>query len=1382
MKRPLLLYVGVGLAYAAGSQLAFTWFGADGTGASFFPSAGVTLAALVLTRRRQWPIVLAAAGTAEFVLDQLHGIELVPTLGYVAANLTEPLVGALLLTALVKARVDLSRTRDLSLFVVCAVIAGPAAGAVLGATTKVVLSDGEGWLPFAGQWLVGDGLGVLVVAGSVLALRTDPPQAFGPLRVAEGLFHAGLALAATVVVFWLDWLPLVYVPIALLVVIAFRVGTAGVALTGAGVAFLAAEATSEGHTFWDTLEITPATGVVYLQLALLVLVASSLTLAAEIAQRERAAAAWASADAARKESFTMAVHAERLRSLAEAVGHATTTKEVAAVLEEYGFGGVVGLPPLDSYGEGTERYLRESAGRIARDAYARVQLLETERAARTRAELLERHAKRLAAATTVGEVAVATVSLVEQAGIEIAGVERRHGDVVEVLAVTGVSQAAIDRYSDYPLAADTPGAAAIRAGAVVEVGSAEEFDRCFPASADLRAQHGVQAIIAIPLRDGAGKVTGALSAALADPALLDDELRLLLGGIAEQTGLALERAASFVAEQAAREHAEELERRASLLQQVTAALAAARTTEELGTAVVTQLIPAVGGMGGSIFVLAEDGALHLVAADSCSSDVLDRFTVMQLDHVVPATDAVRSGEPLLYGVRDDMIAAYPDLGEEVPLGDPAYGAAWAHVPLVAGAKRVGLLIVAYSEPRSFDGRETAYLLSAAEAAGQALARVLLDEAERDARWRAETLERHAKELAASASVRQVVDATVGVLSEIETTTLWLVEGAEMVIAGSSGLPEETREAFARVPTTIDSLVGEVIRTGAPVEVRTAAEYDERFPGGAKARRLIGSESVRSVPLVAADGRVQGALTVSSRAPRWLTASLRQLLDGMAEQTSLALERARLHEQAERTAAEAAFLVRLGDVLERAPSADVRARRLVELLEEDLGIRCCVRILDEEDAGWRLVAESDAWNAAEVGTWEAIPLRARGRTLGALELRNAGDAVRGSLGREIAARAAISLDNALLYDRERKVSHTLQLGLLGGALAEAEGLELAAAYRAGTAALDVGGDWYDAFRLPDGSLVLVVGDVVGHGLDAAIVMGQLRGAVRALAPGCEPARLLEQLDLFVETLPDAGMATIAYVVLDPASGAFRYACAGHPPPLLVSASGESRFLWDGRSAAIGSMLGLERADAADALEPDETLVLYTDGVVERRSESLDVGLERLALAATAQLRPERLVEHVPDVLLEGQTQDDDVCLLAVRRVGAGVELAHTFPASPAELAPLRARLREWLEAAGVEPDVVEGALLGISEAAANSIEHGLRFDESGTVTVEARITDEGRLLVTVRDDGRWRESSGDPDRGRGLQIISAVMDGFAVDRHETGTVVRMERTVKRVSAV
>jgi serine/threonine-protein kinase RsbW len=382
-----------------------------------------------------------------------------------------------------------------------------------------------------------------------------------------------------------------------------------------------------------------------------------------------------------------------------------------------------------------------------------------------------------------------------------------------------------------------------------------------------------------------------------------------------------------------------------------------------------------------------------------------------------------------------------------------------------------------------------------------------------------------------------------------------------------------------------------------------------------------------------------------------------------------------------------------------------------------------------------------------------------------------------LAREVAARAAVALDNALLYERERDVSHALQLGLLGGGLPSFEGVVVTAAYRPGTATLEVGGDWYDAFPLESGAVALVVGDVVGHGLEAAVAMGQLRGAVSALAQTAGPAVLLDRLDSFVEAVPSAATATLAFVELDRATGRIRYACAGHPPPLVVSPDGRVRFLWDGRSAPLGSMLGSARGEAVEHLVPGETLVLYTDGLVERRSAAIDVGLERLARVARLHVHDASLAEAICDALLDGQVQDDDVCVLTVHCIPVPSMFSHSFPARPDALAELRTRLRAWLHEHEIGEDVERGGVLAASEAAANAVEHAYGSDGTGIVTVMAVLDHDGVLEITVRDEGTWRDGDSDPDRGRGLSIMETIADRLTVERGDDATVLRMVRTAR-----
>jgi len=375
---------------------------------------------------------------------------------------------------------------------------------------------------------------------------------------------------------------------------------------------------------------------------------------------------------------------------------------------------------------------------------------------------------------------------------------------------------------------------------------------------------------------------------------------------------------------------------------------------------------------------------------------------------------------------------------------------------------------------------------------------------------------------------------------------------------------------------------------------------------------------------------------------------------------------------------------------------------------------------------------------------------------------------------IASRAAIAIDNALLYERERDVSHRLQLGLLDVSFPKVDGVHIDGAYRPGTATLDIGGDWHDAFRLPSGALALVVGDVVGHGLEAAIAMAQLRGAVRALAAFSSPSELLDRLDVFVDSLPDADMTTLVYVELDPGSGRFRYACAGHPPPLIVSATGVSRLLWGARSTPLGSQFESRRVESIGVLGDAERLVLYTDGLVERRGEGLDVGLQRLLGISSHDVASVDFVDTLCDRMLENVPQRDDVCVLAATRLDER-SFARSLRACPSDLVSLRCELRGWLATCVPGEELRSDVLLAVGEAVSNAIEHGVSDDRQRPIVVVATTADD-QIRVTVRDHGVWREPVPSTERGRGLGIMRVLMDDVVVERHDDGTVVRLRLTL------
>ena len=245
----------------------------------------------------------------------------------------------------------------------------------------------------------------------------------------------------------------------------------------------------------------------------------------------------------------------------------------------------------------------------------------------------------------------------------------------------------------------------------------------------------------------------------------------------------------------------------------------------------------------------------------------------------------------------------------------------------------------------------------------------------------------------------------------------------------------------------------------------------------------------------------------------------------------------------------------------------------------------------------------------------------------------------------------ALERTRLNEQTREVAHSLQRNLLAGELPQDERFDIASAYHAAIETMEVGGDWYDAFRLPSGSFGVVVGDVVGRGLTAASAMGQLRSAVRALAgAGLEPAAVLRHLDTFVEQVPAARYATVVYAEVAAEDGSVTLASAGHLPAVVIAPEGAAEFFMEGRSTPLGvTAPELVREQATLTLEPGGGLLLYTDGLVERRDEALDVSLERLL----AEIRdapgaaPARLVDALLGALMDARTVDDDVCLLSFR---------------------------------------------------------------------------------------------------------------------------------------
>ena len=253
-------------------------------------------------------------------------------------------------------------------------------------------------------------------------------------------------------------------------------------------------------------------------------------------------------------------------------------------------------------------------------------------------------------------------------------------------------------------------------------------------------------------------------------------------------------------------------------------------------------------------------------------------------------------------------------------------------------------------------------------------------------------------------------------------------------------------------------------------------------------------------------------------------------------------------------------------------------------------------------------------------------------------------------RKVADLAGVLVASARLRAEEHRVALRLQQALLPDGVVSHPGVEIAARYDAGSDALEVGGDWYDTFDLPGGRIGLTVGDVVGHGLDAAAAMGRLRIALAALAQHSDsPAQLLSRLDEFATGPNGAAFATACCAILDPATGVLRYASAGHPPMLVVTRDGATAWLDEGQSSPLCDVPQPGRIEASTVLEPGALLILYSDGLVERRRESIDVGLEQLErVAVAARSTPvDRLCDALVDGVVHDGSPDDDVVVVCLR---------------------------------------------------------------------------------------------------------------------------------------
>jgi serine phosphatase RsbU (regulator of sigma subunit)/anti-sigma regulatory factor (Ser/Thr protein kinase) len=383
-----------------------------------------------------------------------------------------------------------------------------------------------------------------------------------------------------------------------------------------------------------------------------------------------------------------------------------------------------------------------------------------------------------------------------------------------------------------------------------------------------------------------------------------------------------------------------------------------------------------------------------------------------------------------------------------------------------------------------------------------------------------------------------------------------------------------------------------------------------------------------------------------------------------------------------------------------------------------------------------------------------------------------------MGMEFASRAALFADSARRYSRERATALTLQRSMLPTGLSHPASVEVRHRYLPGSKLIEVGGDWYESIALPGGRVALVVGDVAGHGVRAAVTMGRLRTAIKTLTMlELPPAETLQRLDDLMHELGELEphFATCVYAIYDSVDGTCEVASAGHLPPLLVRPDGTSEFLDVSPAPPLG--IGASPISSRTLrIEDGSLLVMYTDGLVEKRNEDIDVGLAGLRTI----LGPDSPHEPLDDLCrraLAGVYDDhqrDDIAILMTRLRRIGSDRHVSWNLLPKLTAARRARslirrpLRQW----GLT-DLLPAAELVVSELVTNAV----RYTQS---KISLRLVLEGGLFCEVLDDSaappRLRQAGEDDERGRGLQVVSQVAQRWGTRRTGSGKVVWCELAV------
>jgi len=917
--------------------------------------------------------------------------------------------------------------------------------------------------------------------------------------------------------------------------------------------------------------------------------------------------------------------------------------------------------------------------------------------------------------------------------------------------------------------------------------------------------------VPLPLLDGLGGVdTRSFSFSYAPLPAADgsvDGVVFIAVETTEQVRTRGEVASGRLAQAALERRAERSAERVNQLEGAAAALALALTVERVVEVVVHAARAGLGASSGSVALLEHrpDGDVlvwsgrptQLPAAASA-------WPVIPVERGLPVAVAARTATPVFL---PDLSALREWLPEEErgAAGELGEEQAWAAVPLVGVGAPLGVLRLAWPDPHALDGEERAAVLALAGQCAAAIARARLLETSRAASAALARSEHRYRALVETAALDVwVADASGSLATDMPR---WReLTGGSRRLEGRQWLVDvhaEDRDAAAeqwalslRTGQPYDALYRLCIADGTDRWIRARAVpvlEPAREHGTPEIVEWVGTtEDVtdqrataqRATTLQRVTAALAGALAVpqvigvmSVLGAETIDADLIgvALLDGARSgltfhpvhgvdaEAMAAWQGRSLDDSALTTAA-----VRTGEAV------FLRNRTSVP---PDLRDPAVLRFLA----------------AGEQNAWAVLPLSTVEEPFGALVLGFTAPQRFPSEEREfllaLAQQCASAIDRAVLYQRQQSTARILQRALLPERLPDVAGLVASARYEAAGAS-DVGGDWYDLFPVGD-SAAFVLGDVMGRGVRAASVMGQVRNALRGFAAqDPSPAHVLRGLDRLFATFSSEELVTLVYGLVH-SDGTLDYASAGHVPPLLVVPGSGARFLDAAGSTPLGVDLG-ERSSGRDHLPPGSLLCLYSDGLVERRDQSLDVGMAALAAAASALVsagadvgpggaaravgRGFSAADSLLERMLGGRNTDDDVSLLVLQRLAshersaapegsarAPVRAAETSLPPDRSSAPLGRRwLRRQCEAWGL------GALGDLAELLTSELVTNAIVHAQSPLLLRAEVV-AGRLRVAVSDEDvrpptladRGVEALG----GRGLALIDALADAWGVQARE-----------------